>query len=85
MFTIIKGSTRLKELDVSFNDIGDNGISVITEWLLSNKTLTKLNVSRCKLSVKGTVLLYDMKILHGIKFYRFTVGDTTVKLKSVNF
>ena len=85
MFTIIKGSTRLKELDVSFNDIGDNGISVITEWLLSNKTLTKLNVSRCKLSVKGTVLLYDTKILHGIKFYRFTVGDTTVKLKSVNF
>ena len=56
MFTIIKGSTTLKELDVSFNDIGDNGISAITEWLLSNKTLTMLNVSRCKLSVKGTVL-----------------------------
>ena len=26
-----------------------------------------------------------MKILHGIKFYGFTVGDKTVKLKSVNF
>ena len=26
-----------------------------------------------------------MKILHGIKFYGFTVGDTTVKLKSINF
>ena len=38
------------------NDIGDSGISVITEWLLSNNTLTKLNVSGCKLSVKGTVL-----------------------------
>ena len=27
---------------------------------------------------------YGMKILHGIKFYGFTVGNTTVKLKSVN-
>ena len=28
---------------------------------------------------------YGMKILHGIKFYGFTVGDRTVKLKSINF
>ena len=53
---IITGSTTLRELDVSWNDIGDTGISVITEGLQSNKTLTKLNVSYCKLSVKGTVL-----------------------------
>ena len=53
---IITGSTTLRELDVSFNDIGDSGISVITQWLLSNKTLTKLNVTYCNLSVKGTVL-----------------------------
>ena len=56
---IITGSTTLKELDVSFNDIGDNGISVITEELQSNKTLTKLDVSWCEFSVKGTVL-YNM-------------------------
>ena len=30
-------------------------------------------------------LPYGMKILHGIKFYGFMVGDTTVKLKSINF
>ena len=53
---VIIGSNTLRELDVSLNAIGDNGISVITEWLLSNKTLTKLNVSYCNLSVKGTVL-----------------------------
>ena len=53
---LITGSTTLRELDVSFNLIGDSGISVITQWLLSNKTLTKLNVSYCELSVKGTVL-----------------------------
>ena len=51
---IITASTTLRELDVSFNDIGDNGISVITEGLQSNKTLTKLNVSRCRFSVIGS-------------------------------
>ena len=53
---IITGSTTLRELNVSWNDTGDNGISVITEGLQSNKTLTKLVVSYCGLSVKGTVL-----------------------------
>ena len=56
---IITGSTTLRELYVSYNDIGDNGISVITEELQSNKTLTKLIVSWCEFSVKGTVL-YNM-------------------------
>ena len=53
---IITGGTTLRELDVLGNDIGDNGISVITKGLLSNKTLAKLNVWECGLSVKGTVL-----------------------------
>ena len=50
---IITGSTTLRVLNVSLNYNGDNWISVITEGLQSNKTLTKLNVSRCGLSVKG--------------------------------
>ena len=53
---IITGSTTLRELDVSSNGNGDNWISVITEGLQSSKTLAKLNVSTCYLSVKGTVL-----------------------------
>ena len=50
---IITGSTTLRELDVGWNDIGDNGISVITKGLQSNKTLKKLDVSQCKFSLKG--------------------------------
>ena len=53
---IITGSTTLRELNVGRNDIGDSGIIVITQWLQSNKTLTKLDISWCDLSVKGTVL-----------------------------
>ena len=56
---IITGSTTLRELDVSWNDFGDNGISMITEGLQCSKTLTKLDVSLCGFSVKGTVL-YNM-------------------------
>lgn len=51
---IILGRISLRELNVSGNDIGDIGISVIAEGLQYNKILVKLNVSRCKLSVKGT-------------------------------
>ena len=53
---IIPGSTALRKLNVSYNDMGDNGISVITEGLQSNKILTKLDVSGCRFSVKGTVI-----------------------------
>ena len=53
---IITGSATLRELDISYNDDGDNWIPVITEGLQSNKILPKLNVSGCGLSVKGTVL-----------------------------
>ena len=53
---IITGSTTLRELDVGYNDNGDNWISVITEGLQSNKTLTKLAVSYCGLTAQGTVM-----------------------------
>ena len=56
VISVVITGTTLRELDVGYNDIGDNGISVITELLLSNKTLTKLDISYCELSVKGTVL-----------------------------
>ena len=53
---IITGSTTLRELDVSWNNNGDNWISVITEGLQSNNSLSKLKLTWCDLSVKGTVL-----------------------------
>ena len=51
---IITGSNTLRELDVHLNYIGDNGISVITEGLQSNKTLTKLGVSQCHFTEEGS-------------------------------
>lgn len=52
---LVKNHT-LQELNVSRNDIGDDGISVIVEQLQHINTLTKLHVERCGLSMKGTVL-----------------------------
>ena len=53
---IIIDSVTLRVLNVSWNDIGDDGMAVISEALQSNKSLTKLNVYKCGLSVKGNVV-----------------------------
>jgi len=46
----------LQVLVMSHNDIGDDGMAVISEALQHNKSLTKLRVDQCGLSVKGTVV-----------------------------
>ena len=53
---IITGSTALRVLNVGGNKIGDDGISMISEELQHNKSLTELNVHSCELSVKGEKL-----------------------------
>ena len=39
---------------MGYNDIGDDGMLSVADGLQNNKTLTKLNVSECKFSVKGS-------------------------------
>ena len=46
----------LQHLDIIGNDIGDDGMAVISEALQHNKSLTELWVEKCGLSVKGTVV-----------------------------
>ena len=46
----------LQELNVNGNDIGDDGMAVISEALQHNKSFTTLWVVQCGLSVKGTVV-----------------------------
>ena len=53
---IITGSATLRVLDVSYNNIGDDGMALISEALQHNKLLTTLRVASCGLSVKGTVV-----------------------------
>ena len=53
---IITGSATLRVLDVSNDDIGDDGMAVISEALQHNKSLTRLRVAKCALSVKGTAV-----------------------------
>ena len=53
---IITGSTTLRVLNVGGNKIGDDGISMISEELQYNNSLTKLRVLNCGLSLKGEEL-----------------------------
>ena len=46
----------LQVLSMYNNDIGDDGMAVISEALQHNKSLTTLVVVHCGLSVKGTVV-----------------------------
>ena len=46
----------LQVLDLYNNDIGDDGMAVISEALQHNRSLTTLGVAKCGLSVKGTVV-----------------------------
>ena len=50
---IITGNTTLRVLDVGGNEIGDDGISMISEELQHNNSLTELIVANCGLSAKG--------------------------------
>ena len=47
------GSATLRVLDVSQNSIGDDGMAVTSGVLQHSKSLTKLGVVDCALSVKG--------------------------------
>ena len=47
---------------MGYNDIGDDGMSSVVDGLQNNKSLTKLNVSWCGFSVKGS----HNYIWHGI-------------------
>ena len=53
---LLKVNNSLQELDMHSNDIGGDGMSSVADGLQCNNTLTKLNVKRCGLSVKGTVV-----------------------------
>jgi len=58
---LLKVNNSLQVLKMSYNDIGDEGISSVAEGLKHNKTLTNLNIGNCGLSVKGTVV-YKTKV-----------------------
>ena len=55
VYNAITDSATLRVLYVSHNDIGDEGMAIISEALRCNKSLTTLELVRCGLSLKGTV------------------------------
>ena len=53
---LLNATTTLDNLDMVDNyNIGDEGMAIISEALEHNKSLTKLWVAGCHLSVKGIV------------------------------
>ena len=46
-------NNKLQHLYISGNEIGNDGMRLITEGLQYNNTLTKLNAGGCDISVEG--------------------------------
>ena len=66
---LLKVNNSLQELNMECNSIGDDGMSSVADGLQYNKTLTKLNVDLCGLSVKGTVVYKTkLKIIWSLQF-----------------
>ena len=51
---LLKVNNSLQELVMRGNTIGDDGMSSVADGLQHNNTLTKLMVSQCEFSVKGS-------------------------------
>lgn len=52
---ILTGSKTLQVLNLGFNNIGNDGISMISMELQHNNSLTELSLAQCGLSEKGYV------------------------------
>jgi len=52
------GKCSLSVLDLSFNDIGDDGITAIA-GALSNSHISELNVKRCDIALTGAAALAE--------------------------
>ena len=67
---LLKANNSLQELDMGYNyAIGDDGWSSVADGLQYNKTLTKLDVGQCRLSVKGTIVYKtEFKIIWSLQF-----------------
>ena len=53
---LLNVTATLQYLNMGGNDIGDEGMAMISEALKYNKSLTTLWVASCGFSVKGTVV-----------------------------
>ena len=53
---LLNVTPTLQCLYMSYNDIGDEGMAIISEALQHNKSLTELGVVQCGLSVKGSIV-----------------------------
>ena len=51
---LLKVNNSLQELVMYNNAIGDDGMSSVADGLQHNNTLTKLDISKCEFSVKGS-------------------------------
>ena len=67
---------------MSWNDIDDDGMSLVVEGLQYNNTLTKLNVERCGFSGKGIELYKtELKAIWSLQMLYSQIWSSKIKLR----
>ena len=56
----LKSTKSMKFLNISNNDIGDNGIKAIADSLKVNNSISQLIASRCEITCNGAISISDM-------------------------
>ena len=51
--TLLMENKTITSLDISSNDIGDEGVASVCQGVNHNKTVTTLSIHSCGFSVKG--------------------------------
>ena len=60
---MLMDNKKLQNLSIQLNEIGDDGMRHVTEGLQQNDTVTKLELQRCNISVKGN----NISLFHRLK------------------
>ena len=78
---LLKVNNSLQELYMGANEFGDDGMSLLVDGLQCNNTSTKLNVGRCGLSVKGTVVYKtEFKTIWSLQFLYSYIWSNKIRL-----
>ena len=70
---LLNGTPTLQELDIGNNDIGKDWTAVVSRALQHNRSLTKLEIWKSRLSTKGTVVnkIQDVAVVGHKTFCEF--------------
>ena len=82
---IIENTSSISELDLSYNAIGNSGLSTLCEALSTNTSLKTLNLTKCSLTISedNGAALYQLLNTNNSLEYLFLSGNTVTSCRHI--